>query len=137
AGAGLHSQDFSYSTVRFGCVSGMIGAPQRLPDMQRRVLTLTSAVSLVLVTVVHADDLVLDRFGSYLESLRTQAAIPGLAASIIGPGYVMREFVFGRQNVERADPVKPIPPFHLDGVTQIVTATLGLRCAGENRLWLH
>ena len=107
-----------------------------MPDMQRRVLTLTSAVSLVLVTVVHADDLVLDRFASYLESLRTQAAIPGLAASIIGPGYVMREFVFGRQNIERADPVKPITPFHLDGVTQIVTATLVLRCAEENRLSL-
>ena len=105
--------------------------------MQRRVLTLTSAVSLALIAVVHADDLVLDRFGSYLESLRTQAAIPGLAASIIGPGYVMREFVFGRQNVERADPVKAITPFHLDGVTQIVIATLvHSRCVEENRLSL-
>jgi CubicO group peptidase (beta-lactamase class C family) len=104
--------------------------------MQRRVLTLTSAVSLALIAVVHADDLVLDRFGSYLESLRTQAAIPGLAASIIGPGYVMREFVFGRQNVERANPVTAFTPFHLDGVTQIVTATLVLKCAEENRLSL-
>ena len=107
-----------------------------MPDMQRRVLTVTSAVSLALITVVHADDLVLDRFGSYLESLRTQAAIPGLAASIVGPGYVMREFVFGRQNIERADPVKVFTPFHLDGVTQIVTATLVLRCVEGNQLSL-
>jgi CubicO group peptidase (beta-lactamase class C family) len=116
----------------------MIGAPQRLPDMYRRVLILTYAVSLALITVVHADDplLVLDRFASYLESLRTQAAIPGLAASIIGPGYVMLERVFGRQNVERSVQVSPITPFHLDGVTQIVTATLVLRCAEENRLSL-
>jgi CubicO group peptidase (beta-lactamase class C family) len=116
----------------------MIGAPQRLPDMQRRVLTLTSAVSLVLVTVVHADDLILDRFASYLESLRSQAAIPGLAASIVGSRAIMWERGFGRQNIERSVQVSTTTPFHLDGVTQIVTATLVLsRCVEEGRLSLN
>jgi CubicO group peptidase (beta-lactamase class C family) len=106
--------------------------------MQRRVLTLTSAVSLALITVVHADDLVLDRFASYLESLRAQAAIPGLAASIVGrPGDAVWERGFGRQNIERSVQVSPTTPFHLDGVTQVVTASLVLsRCVEEGRLSL-
>jgi CubicO group peptidase (beta-lactamase class C family) len=115
-----------------------MGAPQRLPDMHRRVLILTSAVSLALMTAVRADDLVLDRFASYLESLRTQAAIPGLAASIIRrPGDVVWERGFGRQNIERSVEVTVDTPFHLDGGTQIVTASLVLsRCVEERRLLL-
>jgi CubicO group peptidase (beta-lactamase class C family) len=106
--------------------------------MHRRVLILTFAVSLALMTAVRADDLVLDRFASYLESLRTQAAIPGLAAAIVGrPGDVVWERGFGRQNIERSVQVSPITPFHLDGVTQIVTASLVLsRCVEERGLSL-
>jgi CubicO group peptidase (beta-lactamase class C family) len=106
--------------------------------MQRRVLTVTAAVSLALTVIVRADDLVLDRFGTYLESLRTQAAIPGLAASIVGrPGDVVWERGFGRQNIERSVLVTVDTPFHLDGVTQIVTTSLVLsRCVEEGRLSL-
>jgi CubicO group peptidase (beta-lactamase class C family) len=94
-------------------------------------------VSLALMTAVRADDLVLDRFASYLESLRAQAAIPGLAASIVGSRDIMWERGFGRQNVERSVQVSPITPFHLDGVTQIVTASLVLRrCVEEKGLSL-
>jgi CubicO group peptidase (beta-lactamase class C family) len=115
----------------------MMGVPQRLPDMHRRVLILTSAVSLALMTAVRADDLVLVRFASYLESLRTQAAIPGLAASIVGSRAIMWERGFGRQNIERSVEVKVDTPFHLDGGTQIVTASLVLsRCVEEKGLSL-
>src|SRR5438876_2959763 len=98
----------------------------------------TLVVSILLGTVAAraADDLVLDRFATYLESLRTQAAIPGLAATIVGARDVMWEHGFGRQNIERSITVRPDTPFHLDWVTQIITASLVLRCAEEGHLSL-
>jgi CubicO group peptidase (beta-lactamase class C family) len=109
--------------------------------MSRPVLILTAAVSFTLsVCIRAADDPVLDRFASYVESLRAQASIPGLAATIIGPADVIPRGVwerpFGRQNIDRSDPVTLDTPFHLDWGTQLVTAALVLRCAEENRLSL-
>ena len=117
----------------------MMGVPQRLPQMVRPVLVLTTAVSLAFTVVVRAadDKWVLDRFASYLDSLRAQAAIPGLAASIIGSGSVIWERPFGRRNLDRSMDVQADTPFHLDGVTQIVTASLVLRCVEERRLSLN
>src|SRR5207248_329761 len=43
---------------------------------------------------------------------------------------------FGRRNVDRSMDVQADTPFHVDGVTQIVTATLLLRCVEEGRLSL-
>jgi CubicO group peptidase (beta-lactamase class C family) len=116
----------------------MMRMPQRLPQMHRPPPILTLIVSILLGTVLvrAADDLVLDRFGGYLESLRTQAGIPGLAAIIVGARDVMWERGFGRENVERSMTVKTITPFHLDGLTQIVTASLVLRCAEDHHLSL-
>jgi CubicO group peptidase (beta-lactamase class C family) len=105
--------------------------------MRRPVLVLTVAVSVVLSVVVRAaDDLVLDRFGAYLDTLRTQAAIPGLAAAIIGSNSVVREFTFGWRNVDRSFHVEGDTPFHVDGLTQMVTASLVLLCAEQNKLSL-
>ena len=133
----IETEQFLSSAARFGSSSGMIGMPQRLPYMHRPVLILTAAVSLASSVLIRAaDDLVLDRFARYLESLRTQAGIPGLAASIIGPNSVMWERAFGRQNIDRSEVVRIDTPFHLDGGMQIVTATLVLRCAEEGRfIW--
>jgi hypothetical protein len=47
--------------------------------MRRSLFVLLTIVAMLFVRVpVRADDLVLDRFGDYLEALRTQAGIPGL-----------------------------------------------------------
>ena len=47
---------------------------------------LAMALALSAVALVHAaDDLVLSRFSEYLDALRVQAGIPGLAAAIVGP----------------------------------------------------
>jgi CubicO group peptidase (beta-lactamase class C family) len=81
-----------------------------------------------------ADDLVLSRFGDYLDSLRVQAGIPGLAATIVGSTTVTWERAFGQQDVERNIPARQDTPFHLDGLTQIVVASLALRCAEDG--WL-
>jgi len=105
--------------------------------MRRPLLLVTMALSLSVGALVHAaDDFVLSRFGEYLESLRTQANIPGLAAAIVGPTTVNWEGAFGQQDVERNIAARLDTPFHLDGTTQVIAASLALRCAADGRLSL-
>ena len=116
--------------------------------MRRPFLVLTIAVLLLVrVPSPHAQDvtlrrltdaqyLVLRSLGEYFESLRVQAGIPGLAASIVGPDDVIWEQAFGRQDNERSFAARTDTPFHLDGLTQVFTAALVLRCVEEGRLSL-
>src|SRR5256885_2152331 len=99
------------------------------PMTPRRLLLGTTAILLSLTVIVRADDIVLSRFGDYLDALRTQAGIPGLAAAIVGPADVAWEHTFGVQDVARNVAALPITSFHLDGVTQVVVASLLMRCA--------
>ena len=99
-------------------------------------LALTLAVLLLVRVPVEAQNPVLDRLGDFVEALRVQARIPALAASIIGPDDVLWEQAFGRQDIERSIATRTDTPFHLDGLTQIFTATLVLRCVEEGRLSL-
>ena len=89
---------------------------------------------------VHADDqsdgLIFGRFGDYVESLRAQAGIPGLAAAIVGRDAILWERAFGWQDLERSIATRTDTPFHVDGVTQVFTAALVLRCVEEGRLSL-
>jgi CubicO group peptidase (beta-lactamase class C family) len=94
------------------------------------------AASLFVCVPLSAQDLVLSRFGDYVESLRSQAGIPGLAAAIVGTNDILWEDSFGLQDTERAIRVRPDTPFHLDGLTQMLTAALVLRCVEEGRLSL-
>jgi CubicO group peptidase (beta-lactamase class C family) len=104
-------------------------------SMRRPLLPLTMALSLSIGALVHgADNFVLSRFTDYLESLRTQAGIPGLAAAIVGPDGVYWEGAFGQQDVERNIAARLDTPFHLDGTTQAVVASLAVRCASDG--WL-
>jgi CubicO group peptidase (beta-lactamase class C family) len=103
----------------------------------RRLLPIALAVSLAAGTLLHAaDDLVLSRFADYLESLRVQAGIPGLAATIVSAGDVRWERAFGVADVDRNAPARTDTPFHLDGTTQLITAAMVLRCVEEGRLSL-
>ena len=106
--------------------------PMRHP---RRLLLAMLAVLLVRASV-RADDLVLDRFGDYLEALRTQAAIPGLAASVVSNSDIVWERAFGKQDVERSIATRTDTPFHLDGLTQTFAASLILRCVEEGGIGL-
>jgi CubicO group peptidase (beta-lactamase class C family) len=83
-----------------------------------------------------ADGPLLKIFREYLESLRIQAGIPGLALAVVGPEAIVWEQAFGRQDLERAIPARTDTPFHTDGLTQITTASLLLRCVEEGRLSL-
>ena len=101
-----------------------------------RLLGPTIAIALLAHSPVYAQGLVLDTFRDYLESLRVQAGIPGLAVAVINQNQVFWEHAFGEQDVQRAVATRTDTPFHLDGVTQVVTASLVLRCVEDGRLRL-
>jgi CubicO group peptidase (beta-lactamase class C family) len=106
-------------------------------SMRRPLLLLTMALSLSVGAPARAaDDYVLSRFSEYLESLRTQAGIPGLAAAIVGPEKVFWEGLFGQADVERNFPIRFYTSFQLDDTTQTIVASLALRCASDGLLSL-
>ena len=98
-------------------------------------LLLALALAMSVTAMLHAtDDFVLSRFSDYLDALRTQAGIPGLAAAIVGPADVLWEGAFGQQNVERNVVTRNNTPFQLDGTTQAIVGSLAMRCASDG--WL-
>jgi CubicO group peptidase (beta-lactamase class C family) len=105
---------------------------------RRLLVALVAALLLVRVpgTVRAADDLGLALFEQYLDALRRQAGIPGLAVAIVGDNDIAWDRGLGQQDVERAIPVRPDTPFHIDGLTRTLTSVLALRCTEENRLAL-
>ena len=93
--------------------------------MRRSLFALTIAIVLVVSAQFgRAQDLVVSRFRDYLESLRVQAGIPALAATIVGSNDVIWEQGFGRQDIDRAIAATPATPFQFDGVTQVFTAAI-------------
>src|SRR5258708_2520266 len=105
--------------------------------MRRTLALLTTVVLLSATVLLHAaDDLVLSRFWDFLESLRAQAGIPGLAATIVSTNDVTWERTFGLQNVERNVGVSGFTPFQLDASTQLIVAARALRCVEDGRLSL-
>jgi len=104
--------------------------------MRRSLLTFALCFLLLAASPKGADELVYGRFADYVEAFRTQIGIPGLAAAIVGRSDVLWERGFGWQDVARATLMRPDTPMHLDGLTQVFTATTVLRCVEENRLSL-
>jgi CubicO group peptidase (beta-lactamase class C family) len=81
-------------------------------------------------------DQVYARLGSYLDALRIQAGIPGMAAALVGENDLLWQSGFGQRDVESGAAAAPDTPFHLGGLTQTITASLVLRCVEEGRLSL-
>jgi CubicO group peptidase (beta-lactamase class C family) len=102
----------------------------------RRFVAVLIAVLLLVRVPLGAEDLLYGYFSDYLDALRTQAGIPGLAAAIVNVDGKVWDRAYGKSNIERGDFVHSDTPFHLDGLTQIVTASLVLRCVEEGRLSL-
>jgi hypothetical protein len=97
--------------------------PDRYHFFMRRYLPILTIAALLLARAPSGAQIpVVGRLGDYVESLRVQAGIPGLAVSIVGPDDVIWEQSFGRQDAERSIATRTDTPFHLDGLTQIVTA---------------
>ena len=107
-----------------------------------RVLALLLSFVLVQGSLVRAQaippstDQLLPIFGGYLEALRTQAGIPGLSAAIVGDANLLWVQPFGRQDIDSNNATHTDTPFHFDGLTQLVTASMVLQCADQHRLSL-
>jgi len=102
--------------------------------MRRTIFVLPLVAMLLAGAPARANDALLSAFRDYLDTLRVQTGIPGLAAAIIGRDEVLWMHAYGRQDVERNLPTTVDTPFHLDGLTQIFTASLFLRCTEQG--WL-
>ena len=103
----------------------------------RRRCFITVIVAMLFVCVpAQAQVIVYEVFGAYLDSLRDQAGIPGLAAAIVDTRGIVWERAYGQQNLDGALPVRTDTPFNADGLTQTITAAMVLRCAEERRLSL-
>lgn len=102
----------------------------------RAAAVATLAVSLLFNVSLQGQDFVYERFGTLLDSLRIQAGIPALAAAIVGPNDIIWERAYGRQDLDRFVATRTDTPFHTDGLTQIFTAAMVLRCVEEGRLSL-
>jgi CubicO group peptidase (beta-lactamase class C family) len=102
----------------------------------RAALTAAVAAVLLLNVSVRGDDLVMERFGEYLEAYRNQAAIPAMAAAIVGANDILWERAFGRQDIERSIAARTDTPFQVDGVTQLFSAAMTLRCVEDGGLSL-
>ena len=104
--------------------------------MRRRCFAALTAALLFLCVPAQAQVLVYEVFGAYLDSLRDQAGIPGLAAAIVDTNGIVWERAYGRQDIDRALATRTDTPFNADGLTQTMTAAMVLRCVEERRLSL-
>jgi CubicO group peptidase (beta-lactamase class C family) len=76
------------------------------------------------------------RLGSYLDALRIQAGIPGMSAALVGQEGLLWEAAYGQRAIESSTPTATDTPYQVAGLTQIVTASVVLRCVEEGRLSL-
>ena len=79
---------------------------------------------------------VLSVFEVYLESLRQQAAIPGMSAAIVRDGTILWERGFGFQNAAARIPATPHTPYLVGDLSQTLAAVLLLQCVEQKRLEL-
>jgi CubicO group peptidase (beta-lactamase class C family) len=104
------------------------------------VRVLAAFISLLLLQAVPvlppSRDQTLAVLGAYLDSLRQQARIPGLAAAIVDESGVLWTQTFGDQDLAADVPTRADTPFHLDALAQIATATMVLQCADQGRVTL-
>jgi CubicO group peptidase (beta-lactamase class C family) len=104
--------------------------------MRARCFALLTAAVLFVCVPAQAQVLVYEVFGAYLDSLRDQAGIPGLAAAIVDTNDIVWERAYGRQDIAKSLATRTDTPFNADGLTQTITAALVLRCVEERRLSL-
>ena len=85
------------------------------------------AIALGTAHEASAQTLTLSLFERYLETLRTQAGIPGLSAAVIQGGVVVWERGLGRQDVEGRIPATAETPYAIGNMSQALSSALLLR----------
>ena len=81
-------------------------------------------------------DQFLATFAAYVDALRVQAGIPGMAGAITDGQSVIWAQAFGYKNVASGFQTSTDTPFHFDGLTQVVTAVSVLQCVEQGRVAL-
>jgi len=82
-----------------------------------------------------AQSLTFSLLDRYLESLREQAAIPGMSAAVVQGGRVVWEKGFGLQNVERVVAARPDTPYPVADLSQTFASTVLLQqCVDHGNL---
>ena len=71
---------------------------------------------------------------SYLESMRTQAGIPGMSAAVVRDEQIVWEKGFGFQNLESRLRATPDTPYLVGDMTEMLAAVLLLQCVEQRRL---
>src|SRR6202008_2632228 len=92
-----------------------------------RPLAVAAALGALLIGIrvpLQADDFVNGRLGEYLESLRVQTGIPGLAAAVVGRSDIVYERGFGLDDLDRNISTRSDTPMHVDGLTEMLSASL-------------
>jgi CubicO group peptidase (beta-lactamase class C family) len=94
-----------------------------------RTIIVALSVSLFFGQQPAAQGLTFALFERYVEALRQQAGIPGLALAIVRNGQIVEEWQkgFGVARVEGAIPVTPDTPFAVADLSQTIAATLVLQ----------
>jgi CubicO group peptidase (beta-lactamase class C family) len=104
--------------------------------MFQRLAIATGLLLLLTGAPARAQVLVYEVFGAFLDSLREQAGIPGLAAAIVDNGGITWERAYGAQDIARFVSARTDTPFHAGGLTQTITAAMALSCEEQRRLSL-
>ena len=104
--------------------------------MRRTLIFWLAVLTVVLGVRPRAQNIVFDLLSGYVESLRVQAGIPGIATAVVGTDAILWEHAYGRQDLGRSMATRTDTLFHVDGLTEMFTATMVLRCAEERRLSL-
>ncbi len=102
-----------------------------------RTITVVLLVSLLFGQQPDAQGLTFALFERYVDALRQQSGIPGLALAIVRDGRVVDEWVrgFGVANLQNSTAVDRQTPFAIGGLSQTVAATLILRqCIESGRV---
>jgi len=90
-----------------------------------RVALVALAVSVAVTPYVSAQqELTFSLFERYLDSLRAQANIPGMSATIVQNERVVWESGFGFADVEHAIRARPDTPYHVAGLTEALSSAI-------------
>ena len=109
----------------------------RYRPLRRTALSAALGVLFLALRVpLQADDFLNGRLGEYLESLRVQTGTPGLAAAVVGRSDIQYERGFGYDDLDRNIVTRADTPMHVDGLTEMFSASLVMRCAEQGRLSL-
>ena len=79
-------------------------------------------------------DQFLSLFGGYIDALRLQSGIPGMAGAIMDDTSLLWTQAFGQLDIAANAATRTDTAFHFDGLTQIFTATMVLQCVEQGRM---